>query len=141
MISNEIFAQNLSGCRLLHRQGHSGGRLGFPRKYLLDHLTTLIIPPPIFGSAFDDLTLFVSKYERCYDSVAMEKTYIVTLTPGEDGYIVAECPTLPGCVSQGKTREEALKSIREAIQGIIELRRAQNLPIPCPDIVEISVAA
>jgi predicted RNase H-like HicB family nuclease len=71
----------------------------------------------------------------------MEKTYIVALTPGEDGYIVAECPTLPGCVSQGKTREEALKNIREAIEGIIELRRAQNLPIPCPDIVEISVAA
>ena len=72
---------------------------------------------------------------------AMEKTYIVTLSPGEDGYIVAECPTLPGCVSQGKTREEALKNIREAIEGIIEVRRAQNLPIPSPDIVEISVAA
>ena len=70
----------------------------------------------------------------------MEKTYIVTLTRGEDGYIVAECPTLPGCVSQGKTREEALKNIREAIEEIIELRRAQNLPIPSPDIVEISVA-
>ena len=68
---------------------------------------------------------------------AMEKTYIVTLSPGEDGYIVAECP----CVSQGKTREEALKNIREAIEGIIEVRRAQNLPIPSPDIVEISVAA
>jgi predicted RNase H-like HicB family nuclease len=71
----------------------------------------------------------------------MEKKYIVTLSLGEDGYIVAECPTLPGCVSQGKTREEALKNIREAIEGIIEVRRAQNLPIPSPDIVEISVAA
>ena len=72
----------------------------------------------------------------------MEKTYIVTLTPGEDGYIVAECPTLPGCVSQAKTREEALRKIRKAIEGIIgEVRRAQNLPIPSPDIVEISVAA
>ena len=48
----------------------------------------------------------------------MEKTYIVTLNPGEDGYIVAECPSLPGCVSQGKTREEALKNIREAIEGL-----------------------
>ena len=71
----------------------------------------------------------------------MEKTYIVTLSLGEDGYIVAECPALPGCVSQGKTRDEALKNIREAIEGIIEVRRAQNLPIPSPDIVEISVAA
>ena len=40
-----------------------------------------------------------------------------------------------------KTREEALKNIREAIEAIIEVRRAQNLPIPSPDIVEISVAA
>mgnify|MGYP003575623462 FL=1 len=63
------------------------------------------------------------------------------VSSGEDGYIVAECPTLPGCVSQGKTREQALKNIREAIEGIIEVRRAQNLPIPSPDIVEISVAA
>jgi predicted RNase H-like HicB family nuclease len=71
----------------------------------------------------------------------MNKTYIVTLSAGENGYIVAECPALPGCVSQGKTREEALENIREAIEGIIEVRRAQNLPIPSPDIVEISVAA
>jgi predicted RNase H-like HicB family nuclease len=71
----------------------------------------------------------------------MAHKYIVTLTDGEDGYIVAECPALPGCVSQGKTRDEALKNIREAIEGIIELRKSQNLPIPSPDIVEISVAA
>lgn len=35
--------------------------------------------------------------------------------PGEDGYVVAEVPSLPGCVSQGKTREEALANVREAI--------------------------
>jgi len=70
----------------------------------------------------------------------MKQTYVVTLTAGEDGYIVAECPALPGCVSQGKTREEALTNIREAIEGIIEVRRAQKLPILSPDIVEISVA-
>lgn len=67
--------------------------------------------------------------------------YLVTLTQGEDGYIVAECPSLPGCVSQGKTRDEALKNIQEAIEGIIEVRKSQKLPIPSPDIVEISVAA
>jgi predicted RNase H-like HicB family nuclease len=43
------------------------------------------------------------------------------VSPEEDGYIVAESPTLPGCVSQGKTREEALKNIRQAIEGIIEI--------------------
>lgn len=71
----------------------------------------------------------------------MAHTYLVTLTAGEDGYIVAECPSLPGCASQGKTREEALKNIREAIEAIIEVRKAQQLSIPSPDIVEISVAA
>ena len=71
----------------------------------------------------------------------MAYKYLVTLVEGEDGYIVAECPALPGCVSQGKTRDEALKNIREAIEGIIEVRKAQKLPIPSPDIVEISVAA
>jgi predicted RNase H-like HicB family nuclease len=39
----------------------------------------------------------------------------VTLTPAEDGWIVAECPALPGCVSQGKDEEEAIESIKEAI--------------------------
>jgi len=46
-----------------------------------------------------------------------------------------------GYVSQGKTRDEALKNIQEAIEGIIEVRKSQKLPIPSPDIVEISVAA
>jgi predicted RNase H-like HicB family nuclease len=39
----------------------------------------------------------------------------VVLYPGEDGYVVAEVPSLPGCISQGKTRAEALANIREAI--------------------------
>ena len=42
-------------------------------------------------------------------------TFVVTLEVGEDGYVIAECPALPGCVSQGETREEALTNIREAI--------------------------
>jgi len=71
----------------------------------------------------------------------MAHKYLVTLTQGEDGYVIAECPSLPGCVSQGKTREEALQNIREAIEGILDVRKAQDLPIPSPDIVEISVAA
>jgi predicted RNase H-like HicB family nuclease len=39
--------------------------------------------------------------------------------PGEDGYWIAECPSLPGCISQGKTKEEAIANIKEAIQGYI----------------------
>ena len=49
---------------------------------------------------------------------------------GEDGYFVAECPSLPGCISQGKTREEAIANIKEAIQGYITALKEDNLPIP-----------
>jgi predicted RNase H-like HicB family nuclease len=67
--------------------------------------------------------------------------FIVTLTPGEDGFIVAECPSLPGCVSQGKNREEALKNITEAIEGILEVRREMKSPIPPPEVSVLEIAA
>ncbi len=54
----------------------------------------------------------------------------VVLYPGEDGYWVAECPSLPGCVSQGKTKDEAVTNIREAIQGYILTLQADGLPVP-----------
>ncbi len=54
----------------------------------------------------------------------------VILYPGEDGYWVAECPSLPGCISQGKTKEEALTNIREAIKGYIAALEEDHLPIP-----------
>ena len=44
----------------------------------------------------------------------------VLIYPGEDGYWVAECPSLPGCVSQGETKEEAITNIREAIELYVE---------------------
>ena len=44
----------------------------------------------------------------------------MVLRSGEDGYIVAECPVLPGCISQGRTRAEALANIREAIELCLE---------------------
>lgn len=50
--------------------------------------------------------------------------------PGDDGYWVAEVPTLPGCVSQRKTRSEAIENIREAIDGWIETARAQEQDVP-----------
>ncbi len=54
----------------------------------------------------------------------------VIIYPGEDGSWVAECPSLPGCISQGKTREEAVANIREAIQGYIAALREDGLPVP-----------
>ncbi|MEM7757431.1 MAG: type II toxin-antitoxin system HicB family antitoxin [Cyanobacteria bacterium P01_A01_bin.40] len=54
----------------------------------------------------------------------------VLLYPGEDGYFVVEVPSLPGCISQGKTREEALANIEEAIALYIEIleERGDNIP-------------
>jgi predicted RNase H-like HicB family nuclease len=54
----------------------------------------------------------------------------VILHPGEDGYWVVKCPSLPGCVSQGKTKEEALKNIKEAISCYIHSLEGDNIPIP-----------
>jgi predicted RNase H-like HicB family nuclease len=52
------------------------------------------------------------------------------LYPGEDDYWVVECPSLPGCISQGKTKEEAVQNIREAIEGYVLALQDDGLPIP-----------
>jgi predicted RNase H-like HicB family nuclease len=54
----------------------------------------------------------------------------VLIFPGEDGYWVAECPSLPGCISQGKTRDEAISNIKNAIQGYIKALEEDGLPVP-----------
>jgi predicted RNase H-like HicB family nuclease len=54
---------------------------------------------------------------------------IVTLEHDETGMIVAECPAIPGCVSQGRTEDEAMTNIREAIQGCLEARAANGMPL------------
>ena len=46
--------------------------------------------------------------------------FMVELNPGEDGWIIASCPSLPGCHSQGETREQALANIFEAIHAWLE---------------------
>lgn len=56
----------------------------------------------------------------------------VVIYSGEDGYWVAECPSLPGCVSQGETREKAVENIKEAIAGYIVALQEDGLPVP-PD--------
>ena len=66
--------------------------------------------------------------------------FLVTLERGEDGWIVVDCPALPGCVSQGHTVEEALANIREAIQVSLETRRDEDLPLGL-EVVEVEVEA
>lgn len=54
----------------------------------------------------------------------------VIIYPGEDGYWIAECLSLQGCISQGKTKEEAIFNIKEAIQLYIEVLQEKGQPIP-----------
>jgi len=54
----------------------------------------------------------------------------VFVYPGDDGYWVAECPSLPGCISQGVTKQEALTNIREAIAGYVAALEEDGLPVP-----------
>ena len=64
----------------------------------------------------------------------------VLIYPGEDGYWVAECPSLPGCISQGKTREEAINNVREAIELYIETLEEDGLPVPKDSFEALLVA-
>lgn len=54
----------------------------------------------------------------------------VVIYLGEDGYWVAECPSLPGCISQAETKQEAVSNIREAIEGYIVALKEDGLPVP-----------
>ena len=55
--------------------------------------------------------------------------FIVNLDRDETGMIVAECPAIPGCISQGKTEAEVLANIREAIETCLEARAANGMPL------------
>ena len=54
---------------------------------------------------------------------------LVTLERDETGMFVAECPAIPGCVSQGKTEDEAMANIREAIAACVDARAANGMPV------------
>jgi predicted RNase H-like HicB family nuclease len=72
----------------------------------------------------------------------MQMKYRITLQEDEDGIYVAKCPSLPGCISQGKTRAEALNNIKDAIEGYLQSLRKHNEPIPPSideELVEINV--
>ncbi|MGD9562775.1 MAG: type II toxin-antitoxin system HicB family antitoxin [Pyrinomonadaceae bacterium] len=68
--------------------------------------------------------------------------YRVLIEQDEDGIYVAEVPSLPGCITQGKTRNEALQNSKEAIELYLESLEAHGDPIPPPiseEIVEVAV--
>jgi len=55
--------------------------------------------------------------------------FIVTMFQDEDGAFIAECPSIPGCVSQGNTEEEAERNIQEAIRECLEVRAERGMPL------------
>ena len=69
----------------------------------------------------------------------MKRFYRVTLEQDEDGVFVASVPELPGCVSDGKTRKQALKNVKDAIAGYLASLKKHNEPVP-PSIKEEIVA-
>jgi len=55
--------------------------------------------------------------------------FVITMFRDEDGMVIAECPAIPGCVSQGKTEDEAEQNIRQAIHACLEVRAEQGMPL------------
>jgi predicted RNase H-like HicB family nuclease len=55
--------------------------------------------------------------------------FIITIEQDEDGVFVVECPSIPGCVSQGKTEQEALENIEDAIKQCLEVRAEKGMPL------------
>ncbi len=64
----------------------------------------------------------------------------VTIDRDEDGVFVVECPSIPGCVSQGKTKEEAVENIKDAIKLCLEVRAEKGMPLTI-ETKQIEVAA
>jgi antitoxin HicB len=68
--------------------------------------------------------------------------YRIFLEQDEDGIFVAECPSLPGCISQGETRKQAIENIQDAIRGYLESLEKHDEPIPPSideEIVEVAL--
>ena len=62
----------------------------------------------------------------------------VIIYQDEDGVFIAECPSIPGCVSQGQTREEAVRNIQDAIKECLQVRAEKGLPLTI-NIQEVEV--
>jgi len=66
--------------------------------------------------------------------------FLVTLEQDENGFWVVECPALPGCASQGLSKDDALRNIGEAIEASLETRAAQGLGAPSLEVVEVDIS-
>jgi len=67
--------------------------------------------------------------------------FVITLERDEDGIWIAQCPSIPGCISQGETKDEAVSNVHEAILGCLEVRAEQGMPLTVETrLVEVAVA-
>jgi predicted RNase H-like HicB family nuclease len=66
--------------------------------------------------------------------------FIITIDRDEDGVWVAECPSIPGCVSQGGTKDEAIVNVRDAIKACLEVRAERGMPLTV-EIRQVEVMA
>ena len=83
---------------------------------------------------YDTLPKETVKYKNQTIHTSSMKLRII-IEQDEDGRFVAECPSLPGCISQGKTRQEVLLNIQDAMKGYLISLKKHNEPIP-PSITE-----
>ncbi|MGO9450422.1 MAG: type II toxin-antitoxin system HicB family antitoxin [Candidatus Binataceae bacterium] len=73
--------------------------------------------------------------------VSLSMELPVILNAGQDGYVIAECPVIPGCISQGRTRREALRNVREAIELCLESRADEGWELaPHYDLTHVKIA-
>jgi len=73
----------------------------------------------------------IANYHKVCNNSREEKVkmkFFITIFEDEDGIFVAECPAIPGCISQGKTQKEAEKNIRKAIKECLEVRAKKGMP-------------
>ncbi|MCH8088399.1 MAG: type II toxin-antitoxin system HicB family antitoxin [Chloroflexi bacterium] len=82
----------------------------------------------------EDIDILLDK-----EAVKQTRSFLVALVPDEDGFLTASCPALPGCHSQGRTKEEALANITEAIQAYTESLRKRGEPLPQAVMEEVKV--
>ena len=68
-------------------------------------------------------------YHRLRAGRRRKARFPFTVSCDEDGMFIAECPSIPGCVSQGKTEQEAEKNIQEAIRECLEVRAEKGMPL------------
>lgn len=81
-------------------------------------------------------------YDQHHDKEMEIAKFRILIEQDEVGVVVAECPSLPGCVSQGKTRKKAIENMQDAIKGYLESLRQHNEPIPHQieeEVVEVGI--